>query len=399
MALSSGCSALSLWLSPLILISFTTLPCPLVPRRLLDIRSSWLSASGQQVVRAPSRCPSHFSSLPWRLPLQSGGSFVGGCRKNRKNSTNTMFALDYIPFLFLGITLLRLNQEMNYLLQWQTILLISSLAALAGAYTLKNVYLLAGGLVSISMWWTTQADLWGEKINVAPASVVAGIGLIATLFYTLGRLHEWNPRAKRFALTYLVFGLVSATVILFIFSTGLGLEGLEELTDGAPITQVPQVLLSLLVFAIAIVAALVMAVMKKLIFPGELAGVLIVAALIGSIAFLPAQPLVKGDSYGFSRELTSTGIIWASIFNIALLAELVGIVFMGYARRATWLINLGALGLFIFIFTKYFDWFFSFLNKSVFFIGAGLLLFLLGWGMERGRRRMLARMRAQAPQP
>jgi len=308
-------------------------------------------------------------------------------------------ALFLLSFLFLGITLLRLNQEMNYLLQWQTILLISSIAGLTGAYTLKNVYLLAGGLVSTSIWWATQATLWGEKINVAPASVVAGIGLITTLFYVLGRLHEWSPRAKRFALTYLVFGLVSATVILFIFSTGLGLEGLEELTDGAPITQVPQVLLSLLVFAIAIVAALAMAVMKKLIFPGELAGVLIVAALIGSIAFLPAQTLVKGDSYGFSRELTSTGIIWASIFNIALLAELVGIVFMGYARRATWLINLGALGLFIFIFTKYFDWFFSFLNKSVFFIGAGLLLFLLGWGMERGRRRMLARMRAQAPQP
>jgi len=308
-------------------------------------------------------------------------------------------ALFLLSFLFLGITLLRLNQEMNYLLQWQTILLISSLAALAGAYTLKNVYLLAGGLVSISMWWATQATLWGDKVNLLPASFVAGIGLIVTLLYALGRLHEWSPYAKRFALTYLVFGLVSATIILFIFSTGLGLEGLEELTDGAPITQAPQVLLSLLVFVIAIVAALAMAVMKKLIFPGELAGVLIVAALIGSIAFLPAQTLVKGDSYGFSRELTSAGIIWASIFNIALLAELVGIVFMGYARRATWLINLGALGLFIFIFTKYFDWFFSFLNKSVFFIGAGLLLFLLGWGMERGRRRMLARMRAQAPQP
>ncbi len=311
-------------------------------------------------------------------------------------------ALFLLSFIFLGITLMRLNQEMNYPLEWQSILLISSIAGLIGAYTLKNVYLLAVGLMSTSIWWVTQAALWGDGVNLAPVAIVAGIGLIATLFYTLGRLHEWSPpagrhgqRAKRFALTYLVLGLVSVTVLLFILSTGFGLEGLEELTRGTPVTDVWQVLLSLTIFVIAIIAVLVVTTMKRLIFPGELAGVLIVAALIGAIAFLPEQSLVKEHSYGLSRELTSTGIIWASIFNIALLAELVGIVFMGYARRATWLINLGAFALFIFIFVKYFDWFFSFLNKSVFFIGAGLLLFLLGWGMERGRRRMIARMHSE----
>jgi len=42
------------------------------------------------------------------------------------------------------------------------------------------------------------------------------------------------------------------------------------------------------------------------------------------------------------------------------------------------------------IFVKYFDWFFTFLDKSVFFISAGVLLFVVGWLMEKGRRYMLA---------
>jgi uncharacterized membrane protein len=35
---------------------------------------------------------------------------------------------------------------------------------------------------------------------------------------------------------------------------------------------------------------------------------------------------------------------------------------------------------------KYFDWFFKFMDKSVFFIVAGIMLFAIGWAMERGRR-------------
>ena len=70
-----------------------------------------------------------------------------------------------------------------------------------------------------------------------------------------------------------------------------------------------------------------------------------------------------------------------------------GVIFVGYGRKEKWLINLGIFFLFIFILVKYFDWFFDFLDKSVFFIGAGVLLFAVGWFMGKGRRYMLSEMK------
>ena len=94
-----------------------------------------------------------------------------------------------------------------------------------------------------------------------------------------------------------------------------------------------------------------------------------------------------------SRELSASGVLWAIILNVLLFGEIMGVILAGYGRKEKWLINLGVFFLFIFILVKYFDWFFDFLDKSVFFIGAGILLFAVGWFMEKGRRYMLAEMK------
>jgi len=68
---------------------------------------------------------------------------------------------------------------------------------------------------------------------------------------------------------------------------------------------------------------------------------------------------------------------------------------LGYLKRENWLINLGAFFIFILIFVKYFDWFFAFLDKSIFFISAGILLFVVGWFMEKGRRYLLSTIKKE----
>jgi uncharacterized membrane protein len=82
--------------------------------------------------------------------------------------------------------------------------------------------------------------------------------------------------------------------------------------------------------------------------------------------------------------------LFTLIYNIAIFLELFGLIYLGYMRGETWLINFGALFLFLLIIAKYFDWFFTFLDKSIFFIGAGILFFVVGWIMERGRRYMIS---------
>ena len=78
-----------------------------------------------------------------------------------------------------------------------------------------------------------------------------------------------------------------------------------------------------------------------------------------------------------------------------LFSEIVGIIFLGYFNNKNFFINLGIVFMSILIFVKYFDWFFAFLDKSIFFIGAGTLLFVVGWFMEKGRRYMLSAIKKE----
>jgi uncharacterized membrane protein len=97
---------------------------------------------------------------------------------------------------------------------------------------------------------------------------------------------------------------------------------------------------------------------------------------------LPDQNIFFNSNY----ELSATGIFWAAIINFALFFEILGVIFSGYLRKELWLVNMGTIFLLIFVAVKYFDWFFDFMDKSVFFLVAGVLLFGVGWTMERGRR-------------
>ena len=226
--------------------------------------------------------------------------------------------------------------------------------------------------------------------------------LLALLWYVLGRIHERYAPLKRFSMVYSILGILFVTGIFFIFSTTEGLRGLERMTDGTTLFTSAPLAITVFLLLLAIAGAAVYAMVYKTMTIPEVVAVAIALALTLAIGFASDLDLVNG-SYRFGRVgseiLTSQGMLWAVLLNVAVFAELVGLVFLGYRLREEWYINLGAVLLLIFIFVKYFDWFFTFLDKSVFFIIAGVLLFLLGWLMERGRRMMIAGMKQEAQTP
>lgn len=97
-------------------------------------------------------------------------------------------------------------------------------------------------------------------------------------------------------------------------------------------------------------------------------------ALLGSVAVATHRPL---------------------IFNLVLFLAIVGVVVAGYRARAPGWINLGLLFFAVDVVTRYFDLLWSLLDRSVFFVGAGLLLLVAGGLLERGRRRLLDDLSAQ----
>ena len=320
---------------------------------------------------------------------------------SKEDAVSQLFLL--LSFFFLGVTLLSFNRDFGDPLSWRTILFLTSLLGFISAYYFKTIYTLLFSLVGLTSWWGAQATQWIDGKDIKTSALFAGLSFLALLFYTLGHLHEKEMKFKRFALVYLVLGIIAVTGALFFLSTKPGLSVLAGMTKGATLFGSWQLTVSLILFGIALLGALFYAASQKLMSVFEILAVAVLSLLFGIVALLPQQELFMQSRgyYGgiFSgNELSSIGVLWAIIFNFAVFVELLGLIFSGYLRKESWIINLGAFFLFLLILVKYFDWFFTFLDKSIFFIGAGILLFVVGWFMERGRRYMISSIKSKTQQ-
>ncbi len=320
---------------------------------------------------------------------------------SKEDAVSQLFLL--LSFFFLGVTLLAFNYDFGEPLSWRAILFITSTIGLIGSYYLKTIYILTFSLIGMIAWWGAQAAQWIGQQDIKISALFAGLSFFALIFYSLGHLHEKQIKFKRFSLVYLLLGILVITGALFFFSTKLGINVIEEMTKGGPFFESWQLTLSLFILLIFLIGATLYAKAQKLLSFFEMLAVFVLTFLFVIIALLPEQTMFvhAGRSYYLyygENKLSSVGVLWAIIFNFAIFFELLGLILSGYLRRETWLINVGALFLFLLIIVKYFDWFFTFLDKSIFFIGAGILFFIVGWLMEKGRRYMISNIKSQVQQ-
>ena len=318
---------------------------------------------------------------------------------SKEDAVSQLFLL--LSLIFFGITLLSFNRDIGNLFSWRTILLIISALGLISAYYFKIIYTFIFSLIGLVWWWIEQAGKWSQINGIKSSAVLVGLAFAALLSYIVGRLHEKKIKLKRFALVYLTIGMLSVSGILFFFSTKIGIISFNNMTDGTPFFKSWQITLSLIILALSIIGTTIYSTIKKLISPLETATASALLTLFSIIAFLPKQNLFI-HNHGLSllgrSSLSGTGIFWALTFNFTAVLALLGLIFWGYSRREDWIINLSAFFLFLLIIVEYFNWFFTLLNRSIFFIGAGILFFVVGWLMEKGRRRLLKEMESESQQ-
>jgi len=293
-------------------------------------------------------------------------------------------------FLVLGALALSnaiyvINQNFGAPLSWQTILLFAGLIFVVCGYLSKSVYAMVIGIVGLLVWWVDQTIAWsfpGGQAFEAVTAIPVGLVWLAILLYVAGFIQAKFPPWKRFAAAYTFIGILMATTVLFIFSTRSGLEALESMIERSYLFDVWQNLVSIFVIGVATTLMAIYAWADKRVSAKEVAACAVLFLLFGVFLVLPDQNIFFNSNY----ELSATGIFWAAIINFALFFEILGVIFSGYLRKELWLVNMGTIFLLIFVAVKYFDWFFDFMDKSVFFLVAGVLLFGVGWTMERGRR-------------
>lgn len=89
--------------------------------------------------------------------------------------------------------------------------------------------------------------------------------------------------------------------------------------------------------------------------------------------------------------LFATAYGWTTVpANLLLLALLVGLITLGVQRQSAFRVNIGILYFLLAVLARYIEHLADRLSGGLAFIGAGLLLLLLGGGLERQRRRWLA---------
>lgn len=296
-----------------------------------------------------------------------------------------------LSFLFFSEFLFNLNSLLGDVFTTHHLVLFLVLLGFFVSYYFNSAIMVFLSLTGFLAWWNYQSYIWFSSPRYDRYTLGTHVGsfILLLLYYVLGRFHQ-NTIYKRFSQLYVLISLVGVTFSLFVLSTREGLFYLRAFAvNNDSLLSVPPLAFLIFLFSFLLIFVSIYSLSLKRISKYEVLAVItffIVSWLV--LLIFPLIGVPKGGyQFGYSNApLRELLLFWVILFNILLFLEIIGLIFLGYMRKSVIYINFGAVLLFILIIFKYFDWFFSFLDKSVFFIGAGLLLLGLGAFMEKGRR-------------
>ena len=220
-----------------------------------------------------------------------------------------------------------------------------------------------------------------EEVFVGGFSLYLVLGVI---LYALGRLQAQFDLTRSYARVYEVLGLATAFGSLYLLTFREWFDGFDYRAPRVEGDIGDEFWIAFYVAAgLAIVAyGVVLARLARYRLPwlAEIWEASAALILLG-VAVLVVNLEVGGD------------IFYPILFNALLLLGTVGLLFAGFLRGREFLINI-ALAFFILdVISRYFEFGWTLLDRSLVFIVAGAILLGGGLLLERGRRHVFQRMR------
>lgn len=258
------------------------------------------------------------------------------------------------------------------------------LTAIALAYVLRSrAYIFIAGVLAVT-WLIFESQRDGSALetrNAAALLIIAGGGTWLLIAAEANRRFGW----PQFAEPLRIAG--GATVFAAVYV--LGFYRHFDVDDG--LSALPGVALILLPLVLLVVAVAVIALREepRLQWPvigtglrsPILAATLTLAALLAWSFLVGTNP--RDDDEG-------RFIIYTVGFWVVALALAANLIWLGLALRREWWINAALAYLGIFAISRYFDLFSDYAQTGAVFAGAGLLLLVLAFLLERGRRALQA---------
>ncbi len=110
--------------------------------------------------------------------------------------------------------------------------------------------------------------------------------------------------------------------------------------------------------------------------------------LLGAITLIVIANLFRTAGEGYAT------VVYV-LYNCAYLGGLVWLLYAGYQRNDAFQVNVSFLFFGIGLLTLYFDTFWTLMDRSLFFMGGGVLLLAGGYLVERQRRKLLRRLETE----
>jgi uncharacterized membrane protein len=240
------------------------------------------------------------------------------------------------------------------------------------------------------LWWSVYAFgveglLWGtgSRLYLVQVYLLAYLALflLGMLFATFERLADFARPVQR-------YGIFAALVSAYVLTSPYiqsgqwghmwGDKTLRAVAGGGYIAAT--------VATLALVAGLALWHRRRTGGAGRPAYLQWGQGLIGAIVLLMLANLFLGGASGG----------WVAIaFNLLFFAGLLWLIYAGMYSDDRFLVNLAFVFFGITLLTRYFDTFWTLLNRSFFFMAGGLLLIAGGYALERKRRQITAGIEAR----
>ncbi|MBI2170433.1 MAG: DUF2157 domain-containing protein [Chloroflexi bacterium] len=296
----------------------------------------------------------------------------------------------FLGALLFGAAIFLVGQQYHMRVDDPNLLTWWFLGALPLAYLTRSRAILVLSILAALGMIGYRANQWLNWANGTDAEPLAFFSLYLTLgvtLYSLAALHERRAALRVYAQPLFLFALLVGLGAMYLLSFKFWFERPQFTGPGSPGgTDVPSAFLLRFHISAAVAAGLGMAALLLRLRQERTPSTLPYDQL--------ALFLLIGVAY-YAVYLPVGGVALNTIAaNLLFAGVILGLIFLGYIRSNELFVNLGLAFAGLDIVTRYVDFGWDLLPRSLFFIAGGLVLLGAGFALERFRRRLLGRMRA-----
>ena len=349
-----------------------------------------------------------FAIFRWKKGKDSGGSlkktnFVHFFDLVVSQLSIALSVLFFLYFLFSITKTYNVDMEAHY------VALPGLVVGFVLSYKLKQQLLLFLSIIGGYSWWVWLAIFEISKMSEISSGdtldpyygvsapeyralvIFIGVLILGLLYYILGHIHSHKHGYNYFDMIYRIWSFIPATVMLVLLSNKFVLiEAVPSLLAGNPLSIPLIVVLCLMLICVGIVLLGFYGHIYNMMNNRFLTSIILTLFGLGLLLFIPKMELKSSPSnflYGDSTP-NFLGYVFLIFFNIFIFGEFLLLILYGYLKKNIVFISLGTVLLFILCIEKYVEWF-SFTEKGLFFTGAGILMLVLGFLLERARRSII----------